>query len=1035
MKKIIGLLLIFVSVITFSSCGKNVDWSDPNGYMDAKKLESTHVMANNQLVMNINNSNNYLKNITKDMIIVKERNNSDVAKEEKTLTPEELKAGAISDYVLEVNEKEVKITLSKYDEALYMVVFNKAVTNDNKFAYAYFSLLNEVEASFQPYVKVEERKYLADEEDPAFLIGYYNMEVADKSKITFSQAFSDLEVIHIEFISNNIDIVTDGVIKNDEYGIITLNRGFFKGIDYEVDLYFDVDFVGYHIDSSSLKVDNNIFSFDVVFTNKTFDKIDIDNISIEDYTVLSAELVGNEKNRVRLTTEFTGDVIDAIATFSGAKISISNKANEVEGELFFDAFLPAFYSYATLEGKNLLIHYRYYDVLIGKEITEDMLKLDINDLVFEGENPNARLKSFTKRSNGFDLSIELDNEVEKLEGAIEIANAKEVFKTLWGEEFGAPVCAFSAENDNNITLTAEKGEYDESFSETMITAKPNVDTAANVLLFAGYAAQLGAAIYTANPAAAIGSVISVLQLFGLTGKSTEPTIQDVLNKLEDMSNQLKAIDRKIDALKQEVLDSAVATQLGIDKILFNQYRSSWEEFYENYIEKINNSIWDYTTDLRKYFVEFVRNTEDVTLELKYFKNGDNTVFSIENPSDPGYSLEGWPYVSSKKVTIKKSYFDKAIEIARKAQGYSDDFDAAFKTAIDLNIMHDYSDLPTDEMHALYNDTYAQIVGEGQLKVVNEEKTKTMVKQFINFADQLSGKSTGTSKMTYYFKMLESLYNFQSEAKTEMTQYRVNMKRLLDNFAGVATTMAQFCPGIDKSEITNSYLKAYDYIKNNTNLKTVSDGEDYCYTINSKITSKVVRCSFDKGFNNQGKNKCSFWYNYKTYDQVTEKEIDVVNNTKLLTNTNLATINARALNILRNRGESTDGFNFYNYLVDRGLITSSLKSKYSGADVITSYNGINSPSTNDFNVICTSYGVGDYFSYGTTYKYKGSKEGGCWSAKEASGTVYSLASNSQVAGFIDIMARYDESHWYWSTDEHWAFEYFLTGRIALAIVRS
>ena len=51
-------------------------------------------------------------------------------------------------------------------------------------------------------------------------------------------------------------------------------------------------------------------------------------------------------------------------------------------------------------------------------------------------------------------------------------------------------------------------------------------------------------------------------------------------------------------------------------------------------------------------------------------------------------------------------------------------------------MHDYSDLPIDEMHALYNDTYAQIVGEGQLKVVNEEKTKTMVKQFINFADQL-----------------------------------------------------------------------------------------------------------------------------------------------------------------------------------------------------------------------------------------------------------------------------------------------------------
>ena len=306
--------------------------------------------------------------------------------------------------------------------------------------------------------------------------------------------------------------------------------------------------------------------------------------------------------------------------------------------------------------------------------------------------------------------------------------------------------------------------------------------------------------------------------------------------------------------------------------------------------------------------------------------------------------------------------------------------------------------------------------------------------FINFAKQLAGTATGTSKMVYYYKMLESLYNFQSEAKAEMLQFRVNMKRLLDKYAGYATIMSQFCPGIDKGEITDAYNDAYNYIKNNDNMRQVGQNQDYCYTINSKVAANVVRCSFDKGYTNALKNNCTFFYNYRVYNEETNKTIDVVNNTKLLSDANLKIIHARAVNLLHQAGKSGT-VDLLEYFKGKGIITTNMQKKYNGNETITSYGGINDLSTTNFNVICTSKGVGRYFSYERTYAYRGKEEANCWSGREASGTLFNLSTATSSANHINRMARYDESHWYWSTDEHWAFEEYRTGKVAFAIIRA
>ncbi len=149
MKRIFGILFALSAVLILLSCGNRVDWTDSNGYNDAKYLKSTHTESGQNLEINILNSDSYLKDVTKDKIIVKARS-TDPNDKEKELTSEELQKDAIKDYTLSVEKDNVKITLPAHEKSIYVVVFNKSITQDKKYAYAYTSLIEEGSSSYQP---------------------------------------------------------------------------------------------------------------------------------------------------------------------------------------------------------------------------------------------------------------------------------------------------------------------------------------------------------------------------------------------------------------------------------------------------------------------------------------------------------------------------------------------------------------------------------------------------------------------------------------------------------------------------------------------------------------------------------------------------------------------------------------------------------------------------------------------------------------------------------------------------------------------
>ena len=375
MKRIFGFLFVLCALFVLISCGNGVDWNDSNGFNNAKYLESTHKEDSEKLVINVDNKDSYLSNITKDKIIVKARN-SVSSSDTKELTGAELQKDAIKDYELLVENNNVKITLPSHDKDIYVVVFNKTITKDNNFAYAYTSLVEE-NYSHQPYVNVEDNQYICGDENPVFSIEYKYITIKDKTKIEFSNAFKDLTLMSCQVDSEFIKIVTDGTIANGDFGFVTLKGGFFEGIDTDIDLYFDICSVAYHIDCSTLKLENNELSFVALFSNKSFDNIGIDNVNFDPFNISKVEIVGEKKNGLKIYIPYEGTFDEVLAQLAYGKIVVDEDLTDnLSGmDISFDINFPTFDLYSELKGKNLIIHFRYHDA-IKKDIKMDNIQIE-----------------------------------------------------------------------------------------------------------------------------------------------------------------------------------------------------------------------------------------------------------------------------------------------------------------------------------------------------------------------------------------------------------------------------------------------------------------------------------------------------------------------------------------------------------------------------------------------------------------------------------------------------------------------------------
>jgi len=892
------------------------------------------------------------------------------------------------------------------------------------------------------FVKTE---YASGQNDPTFTINFKGLTIVDKTKIEFNDAFSALDPVGVSSDGGVISISTSGNVANSNKGVLIVKSGFFKEISNDVQFNVDVKTAANYIDQSSFEFEDGILSFTIKLEHPAKDDIAASNLQIvgvEGAQISDVEL-GEDKKSLFVSVSVEDGELDlngALTLLNQSTIKIAGAAaNQPKAvDVLFNVNRPKVVVYSELANNKLTL-----DARLNNCTSNELLQTDIafenTNLVFEGEDANATLDSCEITDQGFTLTITLnDAEIKSYYGNIAITGKK--LKALWGEahdcrgrfSIGLP----------SYTVTPNMGE---DFEEKVMSNPIDFDDVSNVILFVGYAAQLGVSIYAGDPTKIVSSVISLLQFFGITGKSNEPTIADVLAKLEIMDHKLDDINHKIDSLSDQIAKGDAATALGIDKILYNQYQSNWDIFMTNYVEKMEDILRSYETNYRTALINLISSSNPLDLEICFVngkdEEGHDTQFvAIENPRMLGYSLDGDEIVDRCNISIPASYFADCK--ASVVHGYNDSFAELLKTALG-NYLNDNPNSKLDA-DAIYNTMVATV----QFDVITLEDTLALYNLFVNFANGLS-----SGKLINYFNMLECFFNFQTEAESSYLTIRANMKLLLIKYATFVGIFADYAgvSGIDRAQLKATYQSAETFLQNHTHVRELEADSNYSYVLNSTIHAVYIRATFDKGYKNPG-NDCTFFYHFKFYDysagtsESTRKEIDYINNSNILDKTDLLKIQGR-YNNLRGYGIVEADKTFKDYLTDSGVYKAAFDEFYDDAvrhnsgegmqapiKILAGYDGVSGLTSESFKVCCTSKGCGDYFDIGSTYDYKNKHDSGCWSGVEAKGTIIDFESLTTVTTVINRLARYDEAHWYWSTDEHHAFEMYGYGFYGIVFVK-
>ncbi|MCR4562411.1 MAG: hypothetical protein K5694_04350 [Bacilli bacterium] len=1020
----LAVSLLGFSFLLLPSCGKGnavtLDWGNIEEYKASVRLDATHAVSGDKLSINVDMSDGYLKNVTKERIIVKEKVSVEGA-EKKEMSSEDLLKNAITNYELKVTESKLTITLPTHNEGRYFVLFHKESTKDNKFAYADVNLSVPEIYSVQPFVSAVEDRYIVGETNQVFEATFGgSLTVDDVTKVSFGKAFNGLTLDKCLIEDKHIYVYSAGEVGNEEEGSLILEPGFFKEADYPIELFYNVVPLAVYPDNSSFAIEGGEFTFRLL-ANSDLELEKLGKMYLGEYPVSRFELLDGESYIAKFYIPFEGSLDEAIETFAGQTLSFQAEDASLHSEQsVLSVNFPHFDLYHELIENTFTLHFRYSDVVVG-EISQDMIEIESQEIVLKGGGKNAEIKSFTPVDNGFDMVIETSAEHEKISGLFSFNAPDGLFKCIWGTNFEGPEMLFECEKEDETPGSTSGAAIDETFAKKVIEAKPEVvkkdqENAGTLIFAAAYLAQLGISLNNGNAYNGINSVLNLMKLFGISSGGT--SMKDVMNKLNDISNQLKVLDRKIDALKQQISTGQAVTQLGIDRILFNQYRNSWDNFYQNYIEKMEDTLRDYAADIHSYFINFAKNSGDLTLKLHYFTHDEKEVLSMEDPNGPGYSIEGDKLARIEEIQITKSYFQEAADIARASQGYTKKFDEVFQKCLKENLSNNYPSMSSEALDTLSKDCYSHLVGLAQFEAVDSEMAKKMANLFINFANKIAGIGSIAPKMSDYFKMVESLYNFQTEAENELKAFRTNVKLLLDKFAGFATSMSIFCPGFDKSEITNAYNEAYKYIYGNTNLRDISANENYSYIMGRRVAGRVVRYDYNFYYDPRPVVNLAF----SIMDEATGYHFSAEDMSSMVNEMELNTIYNRALNILKTMGKDVTAIDYYEYLKTNRLITvKNDDAAYKGHEVLVSYGGLSDAlSTTDFTVTCEKTYEGDYFGVGQTYHYRGNHSSDCWRGKEMVGGIYNLDNRGLSANYVNHFAQYQESHWYWFNDENHVF---------------
>ncbi len=678
----------------------------------------------------------------------------------------------------------------------------------------------------------------------------------------------------------------------------------------------------------------------------------------------------------------------------------------------------------------------------GKINEDDVILFSINNLkeikgkkyyTYEDfKNCEIKKETFVSSDIGRGFTITFDGNPNERYGTL--TNKSATIDNLY---------AFSAMNESlNATRTfkQEDGEWEDAYIESAAEyTDPTIGL--NIEM---YIANIILGGMTENPVSVANGIYGLLGTFFNAVKPAEPSIQDVLDKLDDMDKKLDEINAEIQKNQKELINEHVYEQAQIDKVLATLYQQDITAFVTDYIDPIDTIERKYSQYVETKLKEVVK-AEPQKVGLHYKRNTRGKLILIsqcEADYDDSFTKIfigknfGW--------TNAKKYLEDHNDIV--GEGFMDELQKDIANTVHKNYVSNI--YPQDELtEEQYRKDYLSAIldefekqkhsGEYGSEAYND--ASNMLDKCILLMKRISGVATGESILNSIINRVKYIYNFASETKAKVRKIIANIKLQMERFVDMTSIACRYAK-INTKEMADQYKIAIETIQSyqKTN-KSLPD--NYSYILSNKVDSAFVWSKYNTQFRNRGESpefKKEFLTekidSFNRFEGTMSRTKFDIKKTPIVDNAQSAKILTR-YKMLLNAGLESET-NYLEYLTKYKGIDSKayeiqkvmIKDGWISDDtsrIITEYEGIKDLTVAD-NVVLTciengnSEG-GNYFKIGNKYKYKCDYEDECWSGEKACGRFINAHTGAEeTSHLISAYAKYSEKEWYWMDNEHWAF---------------
>ncbi len=596
--------------------------------------------------------------------------------------------------------------------------------------------------------------------------------------------------------------------------------------------------------------------------------------------------------------------------------------------------------------------------------------------------------------------------------------------------------------ENNTISKDPQAEFEEKYVSSQLSWE---DGGKFIMQMFSNIAMIVVGVGTENPTAIVSGIFGVFSALAENFTSSSPTIQDVMNQLKEMDRKIDELGAKLEKNTQQLADEIVRTEALVDQTNLNTLNLAINDFATNCISPINVFNRDLADHAGTYYRDFVNSSQTVNLVLSKNAKGEITSTPLADLGDaPSYNFS----LNIGDFSNAKAHLSKHNNIVEN--GFMAELDKDIDAALAKK-----SDLPEGASKENLRSFVTAMIYEQFMKKYfssNKEKAQNYGNYVIELAERITGASGKISILNTYLSRLQCMYNFCGEIKATVRTLSANLLQILDmNTARAAE--ARLFAGYSTSELEKNYKSAREAIQKF--YKSITDTADtYSFTTSAILSGGFYQSEYAASYSNPG-NKCKLDVAFnvdkiemngvnvsRTKDDMSKHaSISAMQHSRIVTRWNL----------LRSSGAVDSKYDYIHYLSNSNIISSS---SIQAAETLVSLKKASSSSyrilTNDrterelnnsdtgmvLNCVAKGNPGGDYFEVGKNYNFRGKNSASSWYGKTFEGTFVDAASGMNLGTQkIASWARYAESHWYWNNDEYWAFtnnnadNYFFTIDIA------